>query len=90
MLSALVAAGVKGGCLVSPGLAEVHWQAGDRPVPAPAAGIAGESSLRVDPCEVPSGDHVAVLGKALATRRNREREELMANLAACSRLRWPR
>jgi integrase len=88
MLSALVGAGIKGGYLVNPMLAEVHWQAGDRPVPAPAVGVAGESSLWVDPSEVPSGGDVAVLGKALSTRRRGERDELMANLAAYSGLRW--
>ncbi len=35
MLSALVAAGIKGGYLTSPRLAMVHWQAGDRPLPSP-------------------------------------------------------
>jgi hypothetical protein len=35
MLSALVGAGIKGGYLVNPMLAGVHWQAGDRPLPAP-------------------------------------------------------
>jgi integrase len=43
MLSALVGAGLKGGYLVNPMLTEVHWQAGERPVPAPAVGVAGES-----------------------------------------------
>jgi hypothetical protein len=55
MLSAMVGAGVKGGYLVNPMLADVHWQAGERPVPAPAVGVAGESSLWVDPSEIPSG-----------------------------------
>ena len=36
MLSALVAAGIEGGYLANPRLAKVHWQAGDRPLPAPA------------------------------------------------------
>jgi len=36
MLSALVAAGIKGGYLTSPRLAVVHWQAGDRLLPRPA------------------------------------------------------
>jgi hypothetical protein len=49
MLSALVNAGIKGGYLVNPMLREVHWQAGDRPLPAPEghgggrAGAAGRS-----------------------------------------------
>lgn len=75
MLSALTGAGVKGGYLVNPALAEVHWQAGDRPVPAPAAGVAGESSLWVDPAEVPSADDVAVLGKALSAMRGAGRAD---------------
>jgi len=88
MLSSMVSAGLKGGYLVNPVLAEVHWQAGDRPLPAPAVGVAGESSLWVDPCEVPSHDDVAILGKALSARQHGEREELMATLAAYSGLRW--
>ena len=35
MLSALVAAGIEGGYLVNPRLAKVHWQAAERPLPAP-------------------------------------------------------
>jgi hypothetical protein len=34
MLSALVGAGIEEGYLINPRLAMVHWQAGDRPVPA--------------------------------------------------------
>ena len=48
MLSAMVGAGLKGGYLVNPMLAAVHWQAGDRPLPAPKATVAGESALLVD------------------------------------------
>jgi integrase len=88
MLSAMVGAGIKGGYLVNPVLAEVHWQAGDRPVPTPAAGTAGESSLWVDPSEIPSSDDVALLGKELGGRPLGDRDELMANLAAYSGLRW--
>jgi integrase len=88
MLSALVAAGIKGGYLVNPMLTEVHWQALDRPLPAPKVTVAGESALLVDPAEIPSSDDVAVLGKALAARCHGERDELMANLAAYSGLRW--
>ena len=54
MLSAMVGAGIKGGYLVNPMLAEVHWQAGDRPLPAPKVTVAGESALLVDPSEIPS------------------------------------
>jgi hypothetical protein len=45
MLSALVTAGIEAGYLTSPRLARVHWQAGDRPLPAPAVSVAGESAL---------------------------------------------
>jgi hypothetical protein len=34
-LSAMVTAGIRGGYLTSPKLREVHWQAGNRPAPAP-------------------------------------------------------
>jgi len=49
MLSAMVGAGIKGGYLVNPLLAGVHWQASDRPLPTPKATVAGESALLVDP-----------------------------------------
>ena len=88
MLSALVGAGIKGGYLVNRMLAEVHWQAGDRPFPAPKVTVAGESALLVDPAEIPSSGDVGALGKALAARCHGERDELMANLAAYSGLRW--
>jgi hypothetical protein len=41
MLSAMIGAGLKGGYLVNPMLAGVHWQAGDRPLPAPKVTVAG-------------------------------------------------
>ena len=88
MLSAMVSAGLKGGYLVNPMLAQVHWQAGNRPLPAPKTTVAGESALLVDPSEIPSSGDVSGLGKALAARPNGERDELMANLAAYSGLRW--
>ena len=88
MLSALVSAGIDAGYLTSPRLARVHWQAGDRPLPAPAVSVAGESSLWIDPAEIPSGDDIARLGQALAGGRLGERDELMANVAAYSGLRW--
>jgi hypothetical protein len=50
-LSAMVAAGIRGGYLASPRLAEVHWQAGDRPLPPPPVSVAGESALWVGPAE---------------------------------------
>jgi hypothetical protein len=33
-------------------LAQVHWQAGDRPVSAPKVTVAGESALLVDLAEI--------------------------------------
>ena len=41
MISALVSPGLDGGYLASPRLAKVHWQAGDRPLPAPRVSVAG-------------------------------------------------
>ena len=88
MISALVGAGVEGGYLANPRLAKVHWQAGDRPLPPPRVSVAGESALWVDPAEIPSADDVGELGQALAAGRHGERDELMANTAAYSGLRW--
>ena len=84
----MVGAGLKGGYLVNPMLAGVHWQAGDRPLPAPKVTVAGESALLVDPAEIPSSNDVGALGRALAARAHGERDELMVNLAAYSGLRW--
>jgi integrase len=75
MISALVAAGIEGGYLANPRLAKVHWQAAGRPLPPPRVGVAGESGLWVDPGEIPSAGDV-------------ERDQLMANVAAYSGLRW--
>ena len=88
MISALVGAGVEGGYLANPRLAKVHWQAGNRPLPPPRVSVAGESGLWVDPAEIPSADDVERLGKALAAGRHGERDQLMANTAAYSGLRW--
>jgi integrase len=88
MLSALVAAGIEGGYLVSPRLAMVHWQAGDRPLPARRVTVSGESALWVDPAEIPSDDDIGKLGRALAAGLHGERDELMASTAAYSGLRW--
>jgi integrase len=88
MLSALVAAGIEGGYLTSPRLAMVHWQAGDRPLPAQRVTVSGESALWVDPAEIPSGSDIGKLGRALAAGRHGERDELMASTAAYSGLRW--
>jgi hypothetical protein len=52
--------------LASSRLAKVHWQAGDRPLPAPRVSVAGESALWVDPAEIPSYDDIGKLGQALA------------------------
>ncbi len=66
MLSALVSAGIDAGYLTSPRpWRGVHWQAGDRPLPAPAVSVAGESSLWIDPAEIPSEDDLAEYGQAL-------------------------
>jgi hypothetical protein len=69
MISALVSAGLDGGYLANPRLAQVHWRAGGRPVPAPAVSFAGESALWVDPAQIPSHDDVARLGRALSAGR---------------------
>ncbi len=88
MLSALISAGVDAGYLTSPRLARVHWQAGDRPLPAPAVSVAGESSLWIDPADIPSDDDIAKLGQALGGGALGGRDELMAHVAAYSGLRW--
>jgi integrase len=88
MISALVSAGLDGGYLANPRLAKVHWQARDRPLPAPDVTVAGESRSWVDPGEIPSDDDVRRLGRALADGRHGDRSELMANIAAYSGLRW--
>jgi hypothetical protein len=88
MISALVSAGLDGGYLANPRLAKVHWQAGDRLLPAPDVSVAGESVLWVEPGEIPSDDDVVKLGQALAAGRHGERDELMASTAAYSGLRW--
>jgi integrase len=88
MISAMVSAGLDGGYLANPRLAKVHWQAGDRPVPAPVVSVAGESALWVDPAEIPSDDDVARLGQALGTGPYGELGELMASTSAYSGLRW--
>ena len=66
----------------------MHWQAGDRPLPAPGSRVAGESALWVDPAEIPSRRRHRQLGRALAAGRHGERDELMASIAAYSGLRW--
>jgi integrase len=50
--------------------------------------VAGESAQWVDPAEIPAGDDIGKLGRALAAGRHGERDELMAITAAYSGLRW--
>jgi integrase len=88
MISALVGAGIEGGYLANPRLAKVHWQAGDRLLPAPQVTVAGESRLWVDAVDIPSDDGISKLGQALADGRHGDCDELMANTAAYSGLRW--
>ena len=88
MISALVAAGLDAGYLTSPRLARTHWQAAGRPLPALRAATAGESALWVDPAEIPAPDDIRALGQALAAGRRGELDELMANVAAYTGLRW--
>jgi integrase len=85
-ISALVSAGITGGYLASPRLKNVHWQPVGRPEPPPAASIAGESALFVDPGQIPAPADITRLGHALAYLH--PDYELMANLAAYSGLRW--
>ncbi len=88
MVSALVTAGIDSGYLVNSRLAKVHWQAGGRPLPAPAVSVAGEAAQWVGPAEIPSDGDVARLGQALAAGVHGDRDELMATTAAYSGLRW--
>jgi integrase len=88
MNSALVSAGIEGGYLTNARLAKVHWQAAGRVLPAPRVSVSGESALWIDPDEIPSDDDLARLGSALSRGRHGERDELMANTAAYSGLRW--
>jgi len=88
MISALVTAGIDAGYLANSRLAKVHWQAGDRLVPEPGVTVAGESGLWVDPAEIPSDGDIGKLGQALAAGAHGDRDELMANTAAYSGLRW--
>ena len=50
--------------------------------------MAGESALFVDPAEIPADTDITRLGQALAAGRHGDRDELMANTAAYSGLRW--
>jgi integrase len=88
MISALVSAGLEGGYLANPRLARVHWQAAGRPLPPPQVSVVGESALWVDPAEIPADSDIGKLSRALVAGRHGERDELMANTAAYSGLRW--
>ena len=88
MISALVTAGIDAGYLTNPRLAKVHWQAGDRLLPAQQVTVAGESAVWVDPAEIPSATDVSSLGRALAAGRRADLHELMACTAAYTGLRW--
>src|SRR6476646_6209282 len=68
MISALVSAGLDGGYLANLRLAKVHWQAGDRPLPAARVSVAGESAVWVDPADVPAAGDIGKLGRALRAR----------------------
>lgn len=59
---------------------------GTAPPPAPAATVAGESPLFVDPAEIPAHEDVTRLGQALAVLH--PGYELMALFAAYTGLRW--
>jgi integrase len=85
-ISALVTAGITGGYLTSHRLKDVHWQPAGRTAPPPAATIAGESPLFVDPADIPATADVATLGRALAVLH--PDYELMACFAAYTGLRW--
>ena len=82
MLSALVNAGIDAGYLANPRLARVHWQPGERPLPAPPVTVAGESTLWVDPAEIPADADMDRLSKALAVGIHGKRDALMMNTAA--------
>ena len=88
MISALVRAGVDGGYLANSRLAKVHWQAGDRALPAARGQRGGGVRLVGRPGEIPSADDVIKFGQALAKGVHGERDELMASTAAYSGLRW--
>jgi hypothetical protein len=75
MISALVGAEIAGGYLASPRLKEVHWQAGERPLPAPQVSVAGESPLFVDPTEIPASADVARLGQPPSPGKRKSQQE---------------
>ena len=89
MISALVTAGLDAGYIANPRLARVHWQPGDRLLPAVRVSVAGESAMWVDPSEIPADADIAKLGLALAAGARGDLYELMANTAAYGRLQRP-
>jgi integrase len=72
----------------NPRLKGVHWQATGRILPVPKVTTAGESALWVYPSGIPAAGDVERLGQALAAGWHGDRDELMANVAAYSGLRW--
>jgi len=85
-ISALVTAGLDAGYLTSPRLRKVLWQPGNRPLPAPATTVAGESALFVDQADIPAHTDVTSLAAALGCLH--PDYELMACTAAYTGLRW--
>ena len=88
MISALVSAGLEAATWLTRGWRGCTGRQADRPLPAARVSTAGESGLWVDPAEIPSDSDIGRLGRALAAGRHGERDELMANVAAYSGLRW--
>jgi hypothetical protein len=66
----------------------VHWQAGDRALPEPAVGVAGETAPWVDPAESPSDDAIVKSGQTLAIGPHGDRDGSWPIRPAYSGLRW--
>ena len=88
MISALVTRGPRRRVPGQPAAGEGALAGRGPPAARARVSAAGESALWVDPAEIPSDDDIAQLGRALAAGRHGERDELMANTAAYSGLRW--
>jgi hypothetical protein len=86
MISALTSAGITGGYLIHPQIRDVHWQAQGRDILLRVAPPAGESTLWVEPDDIPADHDVAALGQAAAIAD--PLYELMVNFAAYTGLRW--
>ena len=87
-LKALVKTGYADGFITNPRLAEVHWQAGNRPMPPRKVQHASEAETFIDPRTLPA--HPAVAALAAATQRRRAAkwwEELFIYTAAYTGLR---